>query len=75
MPRLHFKTDRELDRFVRTYAEANRLTVSQAARELLRQVMGTAKPITRGWLEGYAKGYGEARAELEHKARKLTPPT
>lgn len=75
MPRLHIRTDKELDHAIKAYARANRLTTSQAARELLRQAATSAKPVTRGWLEGYSAGYGEAREAFETKARRPVPPT
>ena len=67
VPRLNFRTDHDLDQLVRHYAQANRLTVSQAARELLRQVAGRAKPVTRGWQEGFAAGYADAQ-KATHQA-------
>lgn len=52
------------------YMAANDLTESQAARELLRQVLGKpAKAIDRGWLEGYAHGYRAYQLELVKKSQ------
>ena len=65
--RLNFRVDHDLDKLVRTFAKRNGLTVSQAARELLRQVAGRAKDVTRGWHEGFNKGYGDAQ-KAAHKA-------
>lgn len=74
MGKLNFRTDADLDRFVRGYAKRNRLTVSQAARELLRQAMGGVSDVNRGWQEGFNKGYADAQKSLhEAAARKPLP--
>ncbi len=65
--RLNFRTDSDLNKFVRHFAKRNNLTVSQAARELLRQVAGRAKDVTRGWHEGFNKGYADAQ-RAHHQA-------
>lgn len=70
--RLNFRTDRDIDLFVRDYARKNQITTSQAARELLRQIIGRAKPITRGWHEGFNKGYADAQ-KAAHQALAGTP--
>lgn len=57
------KVDRELDRAIAHYAAANKLTQSQALRELLRQVLTNADDVTRGWREGFTQAYAEFQRE------------
>jgi hypothetical protein len=72
--RLNFRTDTDLDKFVRHFAKRNKLTVSQAARELLRQVAGRAKDVTRGWHEGFNKGYADAQKAAHQALRGIEIP-
>ncbi len=65
--KLNLRIDGPLDRALNTYMKQNNLTRSQAVRELLRQSLGYADPVDRGWLEGYAAGKGEA-LEAFHRA-------
>lgn len=74
VPRLNFRTDHDLDQFVRHFAQANNLTVSQASRELLRQVAGRAKSVTRGWHEGFAAGYADAQKATHQALAKTRLP-
>lgn len=53
------KLDRELDVALSAYAAENGLTRAQALREVLRQALTTADPVTRGWREGYTRGRHE----------------
>ena len=59
------RLDKELDMALEHFARQNRLTVSQAMRELLRQILTDADPVTRGWREGMAQGYGETMEKLQ----------
>jgi flagellar biosynthesis/type III secretory pathway protein FliH len=74
VPRLNFRTDPDLDKLVRHFAKAHDLTVSQAARELLRQVAGREQPITRGWHEGFAAGYADAQKAAHQAMAKMPLP-
>lgn len=71
MPRLNIRLDRQLDRGLREYAKSNKLNRSQAARELLRQILGVADPVSRGWLEGFSRGYADGRRGVEEGARRV----
>ena len=66
MPRrLHIRTDDDIDRGIRRFARDNGLTVSQAARELLRQALDhPPKPIDRGWREGFVHGHRAFQLQL-----------
>jgi antitoxin component of RelBE/YafQ-DinJ toxin-antitoxin module len=56
--RLHIRIDDDIRKSVRLYAKNNGVTISQAARELLRQAIGApAQPIDRGWREGFMHGH------------------
>ena len=68
MATLSCRLDRELDRKIRAYMRRNNLERSQAVRELLRQSLTDADDVTRGWREGFAKGYGEAQRALHQAA-------
>ena len=57
------RLDAELDAALERFATQNRLTKSQATRELLRQVLTEAEPVARGWKEGYAAGHDEVLRE------------
>jgi len=70
--KLNVRTDADLDRALDAYAKANELTRSQATRELLRQVLQLAEPVTRGWLEGFASGHAEA-LRAYHQAAAAVP--
>jgi hypothetical protein len=68
--RLHIRIDRDIDRAIKHYAKVNNITVSQAARELLRQAIGApAAPIDRGWREGFAHGHRVYQLEATKRAR------
>jgi hypothetical protein len=74
MPRLHIRTDRDIDRGIQQFAKRHDLTVSQAARELLRQAIGSpAKAIDRGWLEGFAHGHRAYQLELAGRTEGVPP--
>jgi predicted transcriptional regulator len=49
---LSVRLDDALEAQLQAFAAAHDLSRSAAARELLRQVLTTADPITRGWMEG-----------------------
>ena len=66
--RLSCRLDRELDRALSHYADRNHLTISQATRELLRQVLTDADDVSRGWREGFSRGCAEV---LESQQRAL----
>jgi antitoxin component of RelBE/YafQ-DinJ toxin-antitoxin module len=59
-----FRIDEDLDQQLRSYAADNGLTQSQAARELLRQALGYADPVDRGWREGFNAAYAQTMREL-----------
>jgi hypothetical protein len=64
--RISARLDKELDAALRAYARDNGLSPSQALRELLRQSLSDAEPVTRGWREGFAEGKAEVlRAQSE----------
>lgn len=66
MPRsISCRLDRELDKALEHYARQNRLTLSQATRELLRQVLTDAEPVSRGWREGQLQAYAETQERLQ----------
>lgn len=72
MPRqLTCKLDRELDKSLKHYASRNRLTMSQAVRELLRQSLTDADDVTRGWREGFSKAYADYQREHQAGIGKL----
>lgn len=50
---------RDLDDELMAWARRNNLTRSQVVRELLRQALGHADPVGRGWREGFAAGQAE----------------
>jgi flagellar biosynthesis/type III secretory pathway protein FliH len=62
--RISCRTDRELDKAIGHFAKKNRLTTSQAVRELLRQVLTDADDVSRGWREGFSEGYAEAQKRV-----------
>lgn len=72
--RLNIRTDGDIERGLREYMKQNKLTRSQAARELLRQVLQIADPVTRGWLEGFAKGHGDHQKTVHEATRKVPLP-
>jgi predicted transcriptional regulator len=49
---LSVRLDDVLEAQLQAYAAAGDLSRSAAARELLRQVLTDATPLTRGWYEG-----------------------
>lgn len=49
---LSVRLDDALEAQLSTYAAANDLSRSAAARELLRQILTDADPVGRGWQEG-----------------------
>lgn len=58
---IHVVLDAELEEALRSRAEANGITVSAEARDLLRRAVGTVKTERQaGWWEGYFA----AKAEL-----------
>jgi metal-responsive CopG/Arc/MetJ family transcriptional regulator len=65
------KLDRELDKAIKHYASRNRLTISQAVRELLRQSLTDADDVTRGWREGFSKAYSDYQREHQTGVAKL----
>ena len=66
MPRsISCRLDKELDMALEHFARQNRLTQSQAIRELLRQILTDAEPVSRGWREGQARGYAETQEKLQ----------
>jgi hypothetical protein len=71
--RITARIDRELDAALRHYAEQNGLTRSQAIREVLRQSLTNAEPITRGWLEGFARGRSEALSAQQQALSGIEP--
>jgi hypothetical protein len=72
--RLNIRTDGDIERGIREYMRANKLTRSQASRELLRQVLKVAEPVTRGWLEGFAQGHAEHQKTVHEATKKLPLP-
>lgn len=69
MSRLNVRLDAELQRGIAAFAARSGLTISQAARDLLRQALGHANPVDRGWREGFAAGHAEhQRRVLEASA-------
>jgi predicted transcriptional regulator len=72
--RLNVRTDADLERALGAFAKANDLTRSQATRELLRQVLQVAEPVTRGWLEGFAAGHAEAQRAYHEAAAAIPLP-
>lgn len=74
--RLHVRVDLELQRELAAFAKRNGLTISQAARELLRQALGHAEPVSRGWREGFSAGFAEVQQKMQGAAREAaeTPP-
>jgi len=68
MPKISCRCDPELDRAIDAFADSNGLTRSQAVRELLRQVVGYADPVDRGWREGYAAGQAAAAESFQRAA-------
>jgi metal-responsive CopG/Arc/MetJ family transcriptional regulator len=65
------RLDRELDKAIKHYAARNRLTLSQAVRELLRQTLTDADDVTRGWREGFSKAYSEMQRERQEHIGKV----
>jgi len=57
--RISARLDRELNAALRAFARDNNLSPSQALRELLRQALTDADPVTRGWREGFSEGKAE----------------
>lgn len=67
--RLHFRLDFDLQKEIVLFAKRNGLNLSQAARDLLRQALGNADPVDRGWREGFALGYAEVTKSMNLAAR------
>lgn len=72
--RISCRVDPELDRAILDYGQKNGLTHSQAVRELLRQIVTQASPVTRGWHEGFAKGVAEANERAGRALAGAEPP-
>lgn len=74
MGRLNIRTDADIERGIRDYMAKNKLTRSQATRELLRQILKVAEPVTRGWLEGFAAAHAEHQKTVHDATRKIPLP-
>lgn len=75
MPRrLSCRLDRELDLAIAHFADQNHLTISQAVRELLRQVLTSADPVSRGWREGFSAGQAESQKALQQALHNVQIP-
>lgn len=78
MPRRHVRLDSDLDHGVLAFARRHGLTKSQAIRDLLRQALGNASPVDRGWREGFAQGHRDHQLLLHAQAQAtlagLSPP-
>lgn len=72
--RICFRVDRELSVAINEYAHRNGLLLSQAIREVLRQKLTDASDVTRGWHEGFAKGYGEAQSAQQSALHGVPAP-
>lgn len=75
--RISSRIDKATELGLRSFAMENGLTRSQAVRELLRQGLGRAEPVERGWHEGFSMGYADhqkALAGIEVQAPKRRPP-
>jgi antitoxin component of RelBE/YafQ-DinJ toxin-antitoxin module len=73
--RLHVRIDDDIRKSIRLYAKQNGITISQAARELLRQAIGApAAPIDRGWREGFIHGHRVYRMEQAKRDREGIAP-
>jgi metal-responsive CopG/Arc/MetJ family transcriptional regulator len=68
---LSCRIDDELDAQVEVFRQANQLSRSQAVRELLRQILTDAEPVSRGWREGYSAAYEETRAAIARAVAEL----
>ena len=68
MPKISCRCDPELNRAIDEFADSSGLTRSQAIRELLRQVVGYADPVDRGWREGYTAGMADAAESFQRAA-------
>lgn len=65
------RLDTDLDDLLEAFAVANRLTKSQATRDLLRQILTDAEPVDRGWKEGYAAAHDKVLKEHRKAMKNL----
>lgn len=70
MASLSCQLDRELEDALSLYARENGLTRSQATRELLRQALSDAEPVSRGWREGFSHACNEVQQALSAIGRR-----
>jgi plasmid stability protein len=61
---LSVRLDDALEAQLQAFAAAHDLSPSAAARELLRQVLTDAEPVTRGWLEGRTQAIAQVYSAL-----------
>lgn len=78
--RINCRIDRELDAALSHFEQrflihGQPATRSQAVREILRQAITTADPPTRGWHEGYNRGYADAQEALQRSHADQLPPS
>jgi hypothetical protein len=57
--RISARIDKATELGLRSFEREQGLTRSQTVREILRQGLGRAEPVERGWHEGFALGYAD----------------
>ena len=69
---LSVRLDDALEAQLQAFAAAHELSRSAAARELLRQVLTNADPITRGWMEGRQEAIGQVLGAVQEAVASLS---
>lgn len=69
---LSVRLDDQLEAQLAAFAAANDLSRSAAARELLRQILLDADPVTRGWQEGRQEAIARVLAAVSDATSALS---